>query len=335
MKLLLTAAVSILLPFILPAQPSGDLRPILDTAIAKMEQHSLHRSQIDWNKFREQAYHVTSRIANPDSFYRKFPLLFEWLKDDHGGLQQGTTYHTWRRRDERNNPRYRYFDSIASKLPALKVERWNEVAYFRVPGGTTRSVPKVIKLITDSLCTIDPSTVKGVILDLRLNRGGNVWFNLATLASLIGDGDAGGIRYLDDRAAQTVRIEKGKAFGNGQWYSADTAACRLFAPEIPVVILTSPITASSAETLLLAFKGRPNTLIIGEPTGGYITSNNSFPLRDNLTLVLATGYMMDRSGKVYTGPVTPDELITDGDNFIELRKDKKVIAALKWLEKSR
>jgi carboxyl-terminal processing protease len=332
---LVSFTVSTLFPFILSAQPSGDLRPILDTAIAKMEQHSLHRHEIDWRKFRVQAYEATAGISNPDSFYSRFPLLFEWLRDDHGGLQHGSRYISWGKQEERGNPRYRYFDSIATKLPALKAARWNEFAYFRVPGGTTRSVPKVIQLITDSLCTIDPSTVKGLILDLRLNRGGNVWFNLATLASLIGEGNAGGIRYLDERAPQMTRIEKGKVFGNGQWYGADSAACQLFPPAIPVVLLTSPITASSAEALLLAFKGRANTLVIGEPTGGYTTSNNSFTLADNLTLVLATGYMMDRSGKVYTGAVEPDRLIVEGDNFSELKKDKKVMEAVKWLEEKR
>lgn len=333
--LLLTCALYLSSPVRLFAQPAAGLQPVLDTAIAKMQQHSLHRSEIDWNKFRERAYKATAGITDPDSFYNKFPLFFEWLKDDHGGLQHDAAYISWGKQNERSNPRYLYFDSIAAKTPALKVERWNDLAYFRVPGGTTRSVTKVIKLITDSLCTIDPSTVKGLILDLRLNRGGNVWFNLATLATLIGEGNAGGIHYLDDRASQTTRIVNGKVFGNGQWYGTDSTSCQLFSSHIPVVLLTSPITASSAETLLLAFKGRPNTLVIGEPTGGYTTSNNSFPLTDHLTLVLATAYMMDRSGKVYTGAVVPDSLLSDGDNFNDLTLDKKVIAALKWLRNER
>ncbi len=330
---LLLSSLYLFLSIPTAAQPVPSLRPILDTALAKMKQHSLHRKQINWKQFRERAYRLTANISSPDSLNQKFATLFEWLNDDHGGLQTSSGYISWQKRNNKENDRSVFFDSVANKVAPLKTARWKDLAYFRVPGGTTKSVPKVIKLITDSLCTITPSTVKGWILDLRLNRGGNVWFNLASLATLIGDGSAGGIRFLDDRPEQTLRIENGRAFGNGQWYAADSANCPLFTSRTPVVILTGPLTASSAETLLLAFKGRPRTLIIGEPTGGYTTNNNSFQLTDKLTLVLATGYMMDRQGTVYSGPISPDMLILGGDNFTDLQKDAKVVAASQWLNK--
>lgn len=313
------------------AQPAAELRPILDTALAKMEEHSLHRKEIDWKLFRHRAYQLTANISNADSLNQKFATLFEWLNDDHGGLQTENGFKSWKKRNNRANPRYVYFDSLWDVTKPLHVERWGDLAYFRVPGGITRSVPKVIKMITDTLCTITPANVKGWIIDLRLNRGGNVWFNLAALATLIGEGPAGGILFLDERPRQTIIIEQGRAFGNNQWYGADSAACALFNSNTPVVILTSPLTASSAETLLLCFKGRARTLTIGEPTGGYTTNNNSFQLTDKLTLVLATGYMMDRKGNAYTGSISPDTLITGGDNFTNLQQDTKIAAAVQWL----
>ncbi|PZR25921.1 MAG: hypothetical protein DI535_16580 [Citrobacter freundii] len=331
LPLLLTFHLLLTLPSF--AQPASSLRPILDSSLAKMEQYSLHRQQINWKEFRDRAYRLTEGLDNPDSLYQKFTTLFEWLDDDHGGLQTAAVYISWQKRNNRENGRYAFFDSVAGKVAPLKAARWEDLAYLRVPGGTTKSVPKVIKLITDSLCTITPSTATGWVLDLRLNRGGNVWFNLASLATLIGDGPAGGIRFLDDRPEQTIRIEQGRAFGNGQWYGADSAICPLFSSRTPVVVLTGPLTASSAETLLLAFKGRPHTLIIGEPTGGFTTNNNSFPLTDKLTLVLATGYMTDRQGKVYASSIAPDIMITGGDNFADLQQDAKVAAAIEWLKK--
>ncbi len=91
---------------------------------------------------------------------------------------------------------------------------------------------------------------------------------------------------------------------------------------VPVVVLVGPKTASSGEGVMLAFKGRPNTIIMGEPTAGLITSNNSFPLRPGITMILATGYTQDRSW-LYTAALHPDVLIPDGDDFFDLAHDQR------------
>jgi C-terminal processing protease CtpA/Prc len=82
----------------------------------------------------------------------------------------------------------------------------------------------------------------------------------------------------------------------------------------------------------IAFKGRPKTLFIGEPTAdGYTTANNWYMLHDGLALKLATDYVADRNGTVYKTTVDPDQTIPSEDNFEELPKDKKIQAALTWL----
>ena len=94
------------------------------------------------------------------------------------------------------------------------------------------------------------------------------------------------------------------------------------------------MTGSSGEAVLLAFKGRPNTLIIGEETAGYITSNNVYELHPNVNLVLATAFMLDRTGKVYTTGIMPDVMIKDGDNFYQLDQDAKLQQARLWLKQT-
>jgi len=190
-------------------------------------------------------------------------------------------------------------------------------------------------MLADSLCAIDPASVKAWIIDLRLNSGGNIWFMLPPLASLIGDGRIGGRQFIDGSPEESLFIKDGKPFGNGQFYSIPNPTCLLPTANIPVVVLTGPATASSAEGVALAFRGRPNTIIIGEKTEGYTTSHNAFQVYPNVYLHLATSYMQDRTGKPYTAGIDPDITVKDGGNFFELEKDRKVQEALHWIKRIR
>jgi carboxyl-terminal processing protease len=65
--------------------------------------------------------------------------------------------------------------------------------------------------------------------------------------------------------------------------------------KIPIVVIIGPVTKSAGSMLAIAFKGRPNTFVIGEPTAdGYTTSNGYFQFAPNLTLNFATNYVADR-----------------------------------------
>jgi len=61
--------------------------------------------------------------------------------------------------------------------------------------------------------------------------------------------------------------------------------------KIQVVILIGAVTRSSGNMTAIAFKGRPNTYFIGEPTEkGYTTSNGYFQFAFNLTLNFSTNF---------------------------------------------
>ncbi|HEY1008739.1 MAG TPA: S41 family peptidase [Daejeonella sp.] len=312
------------------AQPIPELQSILDSSLNTMQKYSLNRSKIDWPDFKVKAYLQTKGIANRDSLLKQFPVMFKWLGDFHGSIQTSKLQFSWKEGTPKiqNNA---VIDSAIGKVPSLMVQRWDDIGYYRVPGGITKNVSRVTQMLADTICSVDPSTVKGWILDLRLNTGGNVWFNLASLASMIGDGPSTGIYYGDDRTAEMSFIKDGKPFGNNQFYTIPNVKCTLPSSTVPVVILTSPATASSAEALLLAFKGRVNTIVIGEPTAGFVTSNNSFAVGEDVTLVLATGYMTDGRGRPYTSGIEPDITVRNGDDFRNLKNDKKVAKAMEWL----
>lgn len=316
------------------AQPVDSLRQVIDVSLQKMEENSLHRKDINWKEFREKVYARTRGIDDLDSLLNEFPVLFEWLNDFHGAVATPERWISW----QKGRPKQMISPELKAaldKAPRLKTERWGDIGYFRMPpvSAAGDQIPVWTQRLVDSLCNTDPSTVKGWIIDLRLNTGGNVWPMLASLGSLIGDGPIGGVRFIDGRESSVSHIKGGKPFGNGQYYNIPVNKCRLPASELPVVVLSGPSTGSSGEALLLAFKGRPNTVIIGEATAGFVTSNSSYELiPKKAELILATGYMMDRDGKYYTRGIEPDILINGGDDFCNLQQDKKIVRAKEWLK---
>lgn len=97
-------------------------------------------------------------------------------------------------------------------------------------------------------------------------------------------------------------------------------------------MLISPHTASAAECFIIAFKGRPNTVLLGSKTAGYVTVNTGIPINDTAFMNLAVGYSADRNEKVYKEAIEPDIPFASADKFNDIANDEKVKAAIKWLK---
>ncbi|SKA19215.1 S41 family peptidase [Sediminibacterium ginsengisoli] len=317
------------------AQPASDsLRKIVDQSLQLMEENSLHRSEINWKDFRKKVYKQTAGINNLDSLINQYPLFFKWLNDFHGAVTLDGRWIKWRE-GKPLRPLNAMIDSVLTKGPRLKVARFGDIGYYRVPSPTVlaNEIPKATQRYADSLCTIDPATVKAWIIDLRTNTGGNFWPMVTSIATVLGDGVIGGIKYIDNRKTSDNYIEQGKVYANNQFYTIPDNKCAVSPSGLPVVVLVSGATGSSGESMALAFKGRPNTIMVGETTSGYVTSNNNWALHPRVNLFLATGFMKDRKGQHYTDGIIPDVEIRDGDDLYDMKNDRKIRYAIEWLNK--
>lgn len=160
---------------------------------------------------------------------------------------------------------------------------------------------------------------------------------LAGLHALLGNQVIG---YETDNLGTPVRkweISEDNLFLEGYQVTQITDYCNKDLSTTPVVVLIGPLTASSGSMTAIAFKQRPNTVFVGEPTAvGYTTSNGYFQFAPNLTMNFATNFVADRNVNVYRTLVSPDKIIEGGDSFDHLMEDDKIITAMKWLkEKSR
>lgn len=99
----------------------------------------------------------------------------------------------------------------------------------------------------------------------------------------------------------------------------------------PVAVLVGPETASAAELTTISFIGRPNTQLFGSATAGRTSGNGGSALFDGYVLALAEVYEMDRTGTLYTGPITPDETVLTKTAGYGTANDATIRAAESWL----
>lgn len=81
--------------------------------------------------------------------------------------------------------------------------------------------------------------------------------------------------------------------------------------KVPIIILTSNLTASSGEIITAFFLGQKNVRVIGQKTTGLTTGNDEIKLNNSFVINLAVATFKDRRGKIYEigESITPDVLI--------------------------
>lgn len=211
------------------------------------------------------------------------------------------------------------------------------VLYIRVPAikaFDNTTINQYAQALFDSVYGYVSGKPKGIIVDLRINTGGNMYPMLSGLSPLLGNNLLGCETDMNGNIARLWELKNGNFFTGG--YQA-TNLLRKYQPvfeKLPVAVLTGPVTASSGSMTAIAFKQRPATIFIGEPTAdGYTTSNGYFQFAPNLTVMLSTNFAADRKKHLYKNAVPVDITVSSTDNFDNLLKDEKVKTALNWLRK--
>ena len=141
-----------------------------------------------------------------------------------------------------------------------------------------------------------PDEVQGAVIDLRDNRGGNMYPMIAAVHRFLPDGEI--LRFRTRKRTQWITL--GYAVQVAGVPQQDRIEC-------PVAILTNEWTASSGEAVLICFRGLDGVRVFGVPTAGYASANQPFPLPDGSNLVLTTGCDVARTGEVFCDdPLVPD-----------------------------
>ena len=302
---------------------------LIDTCISIMRNNSVNGNKVDWKELQKNALAKAASINDPYQLGEVMRNLFQAISDFHGAFFYKDSTFKWKR----NEPPVS--DSIMNEwkkgvsLKSMILE--NNIGYLRVPYMSYNGkadADKNAQRLNDSLCILLRNNVKGIVLDLRLNGGGAMYPMMLGLEQLLGTG----------------RIGSFVSSKNENWYIKDhnflldtsilttiTPACSVNAMRLPVVLLIGSGTGSSGEFLVMSFKGRENTYFLGNETAGYITAVGGFPINNAAYIYLSTGYGVDRLGNVYKEAIRPDLQDDSPDSFNDIRNDKKVQAAIKWI----
>ena len=206
-------------------------------------------------------------------------------------------------------------ESYDEVLPTVSLD--GNIAIIKLPDflGTAEAGQKYAKIAEDFIHE-NRDKIKGVVLDLRGNTGGDMGPMATAVSSLLPDGELVYYHYRSYDVPVTLK--------NGVVSNAGTGGKSLYPYEklnVPVAILTDNMTASSGEALTLCFRGLENTRTFGAPTAGYTSVNMLYNMYDGAQMYLTVAFDKARTGEIFKETSIEPDVATDSP----------LEAALEWL----
>lgn len=196
-------------------------------------------------------------------------------------------------------------DSYDEVLPTVSLN--GDIAVIKLPDflGTAEAGRKYAKVAEDFIHE-NRDKIKGVVLDLRGNTGGDMGPMATAVSSLLPDGELMYYHYRSYDVPVTLK--------DGVISNAGTGGKSLYPDEklkVPVAILTDGMTASSGEALTLCFRGLENVKTFGAPTAGYTSVNMLYSLYDGAQLYLTVAFDKARTGEIFKETSIEPDVATD------------------------
>ncbi|GBQ07190.1 S41 family peptidase [Acetobacter cerevisiae] len=258
-------------------------------AINTMRTQALHASLIDWES-RTPPLLELARVGSADDLYAEIRTLLADLHDGHSFVMPPDTV--------------RKLAAQPEQMPVF-TKKAPDIGSISLPFLMSHSAEGMKEFSrTGQQIFAQAAAMRGWIVDLRHDRGGNMWPMVQALRPLLGSGELG---FFEDRAGK--RSAPWRAVAQGVVPQDDGPDLS----HVPVAVLLGPQTASAGEAVAIALKGRPNTRFFGTATHGQTSGNKSFTLPDGGRLAVAAEFELDRTGKRYEGPVQPDVVEADPD----------------------
>lgn len=206
-------------------------------------------------------------------------------------------------------------ESYDEVLPIVSLN--GDIAIIKLPDflGTAEAGQKYAKVAEDFIHE-NRNKIKGVVLDLRGNTGGDMGPMATAVSSLLPDGELVYYHYRSYDVPVTLK--------NGVVSNAGTGGKSLYPEEklnVPVAILIDDMTASSGEALTLCFRGLENTRTFGAPTAGYTSVNMLYNMYDGAQMYLTVAFDKARTGEIFKETSIEPDVATDSP----------LEAALEWL----
>lgn len=271
-------------------------------ALATIGKNGIYSGSDEWKSTYEECLKI---IENAESYEDTYPAIKKALSVCGGKHSMLMT------KSESQSTS----DSYDEVLPTVSLD--GDIAIIKLPDflGTAEAGRKYAKVAEDFIHD-NRDKVKGVVLDLRGNTGGDMGPMATAVSSLLPDGELMYYHYRSYDVPVTLK--------DGVISNAGTGGKSLYPEEklnVPVAILTDDMTASSGEALTLCFRGLENVKTFGAPTAGYTSVNMLYSLYDGAQMYLTAAFDKARTGEVFEETRIEPDVATDSP----------LEAALEWL----
>lgn len=296
---------------------SSDEKQFYKNLITAFRENSIEKEKIDWKEFEKKV--LEKALIRRDS---AIILALDLNGNPH------TFYKTKERNLYQSNRIARTDSAFTKKCNNIDFKtELPEIGYIEVPGFTTDPsnpdgskirAEKYINKIVDSIKSIDQKKLKGWIIDLRNNSGGNMWPMLIALTPF----------YPNSTLGYFISNQKDVSWSktNGQiWYNeysqtnkylSEPIFYKLKNKQLKIAVLISPRTSSSGEAVAISTKSIKTSKLFGSKTSGFSTANQPIKIAEGEYLVITTSVDADCNKKEYWDGISPDincscEEITD------------------------
>lgn len=310
-------------------QKKSSKEEYLTEIFEKIEEHSIRKDSVDLVKLKLSAFEKLKSLDSIQDCYSIIKSVLFELEDNHSFLLPKEEADNWKSTSKTNKTN----ELISFKGKLLK----DNIGYIYQKGfssGDSISIQKYADSLQRKIKEIDNRNLKGWILDLRDNTGGNCWPMLAGLGPILGEGVCG--YFIDNKGERSSWFYKGGRAGINEHAIARTTIkpYTILNESNPIAILTGRKTASSGEVIVTAFSNKKRTKSFGMPTAGLSTGNSGFPLSDGSILFLTTSIYADRKGTVFGKEIQPDVFV----NFryyhqLDLYSNEVIEKAVEWIKK--
>jgi C-terminal processing protease CtpA/Prc len=279
---------------------SATVKTYLNDMVDIMMENSINRNTIDWTTFRASVIEKAGTSQTIAETTEAIKHALELLDD-------GTTFLV-----TSSGVTIKSSEGCTDDA-APEVVSDPEIGYIQVPTYSNTGLTAAIfaQSMQGKIQTANKPELKGWVIDVRGNTGGNMWAMLAGIGPLLGEETAG--YFVDADGLKTAFL-----YTNGSVKYGDESIITISFPytytgskTARIAVIMDNATASSGEAVVIAFSGKSNVKTFGVATCGKSAGSQPFLLLDGSLLYLTTALIADRSEKIYNEPIVPDEVVVD------------------------
>ncbi|MGB8190362.1 MAG: S41 family peptidase [Chitinophagaceae bacterium] len=279
---------------------------LVDEAFTLMKQHYYRKDSVQWDELISSVKTRLSKSTDCAAAQEALQWCFKEMKERHSFVMPAKKAEVYN--GNINSSGLASLGQLSGPINYELVE--SDIAYINIPWLTSAD-KNICTAFADSIqqviAAFDKQGVTKWIIDLRNNTGGNCWPMLAGLGPLLGNGVHGYFVSADEKIP--FSYQDGAVMQSRHTRCTVSNPYKLITTPRSIVVLTGPNTASAGEIVAIAFKGRKNVQLYGEPTAGLTTANATYKLSDGSLLVLTVCKEADRHGNIFEGRIQPDQLV--------------------------